>query len=216
MRRRVSFFHRSGVHLKEKRSVVSSPSPGNRGQSWSFRQRLLHAATACERPMGIQIVVHGSGMPWLEGLVRRLADSGVAAESSVPGLDSIEVNGSSRWNESRGLSRSMPSRLAAFVRRTWRDTRVPFWSRRVAACLWMVICSPHPNLLTGDAEGLQPLAEQLSGSGLLEGIHLAVPAGSSCTTVRAQPDWLRGVFQRIKARALSRRTDKEAKPEVGG
>ena len=166
--------------------------------------------------MGIQIVVHGSGMPWLEGLVRRLADSGVAAESSVPGLDSIEVNGSSRWNESRGLSRSMPSRLAAFVRRTWRDTRVPFWSRRVAACLWMVICSPHPNLLTGDAEGLQPLAEQLSGSGLLEGIHLAVPAGSSCTTVRAQPDWLRGVFQRIKARALSRRTDKEAKPEVGG
>ena len=144
MRRRVSFFHRSGLHLKEEWSVVSSSSAGNRGQFWSFRQRLLHAATACERPMGIQIVVHGSGMPWLEGLVRRLADSGVAAESSVPGLDSIEVNGSSRWNESRGLPRSMPSRLAAFVRRTWRDTRVPFWSRRVAACLWMATCQLPP------------------------------------------------------------------------
>ena len=76
--------------------------------------------------------------------------------------------------------------------------------------------STHPNLLAGDAEGLQPLAEQLSGSGLLEGIHLALPAGSSRTTVLAQPDWLRGVFQRIKACALSRRTGKEAKPEVGG
>jgi hypothetical protein len=66
--------------------------PGEkRGQSWTSMQQLLNAATSGDRPMRIHFVVHGAAMPWFESLVRRLAEPGSAAESSIHGLSSIEI-----------------------------------------------------------------------------------------------------------------------------
>jgi hypothetical protein len=49
------------------------------------------AAVGGDLPMGIHIVVHGSGMPWFQAMVKRLVQKPDTQESTVPGLDTVEL-----------------------------------------------------------------------------------------------------------------------------
>jgi len=62
-----------------------------RGQAWPAMQRLLAAAARGEAPMGVHIVVHSSGMPWLQALVQRLARAPGSSETLIPGFDTPEL-----------------------------------------------------------------------------------------------------------------------------
>jgi hypothetical protein len=71
------------------RSFHSQQQEG-RGQSWHAMKLLLRAAAAGDAPMGVHIVVHGSGMPWLLQLVERLCFGSSDGFGPVEGLQTPE------------------------------------------------------------------------------------------------------------------------------
>ncbi len=71
------------------RSFMSKPGE-DRGQAWPAMRRLLAAAVSGETPMGVHFVVHSSGMPWLQALVKRLIRSSADGEDVIPGFDTPE------------------------------------------------------------------------------------------------------------------------------
>ena len=62
-----------------------------RGQAWPAMKRLLAASVSGDTPMGVHIVVHSAGMPWLQALVQRLVKDPCTSDTSIPGLDTPEL-----------------------------------------------------------------------------------------------------------------------------
>lgn len=96
-----------------------------RGQAWPAMRRLLAAAAGGDLPMGVHLVVHGSGMPWLQALVERLVPPPGSSEVPVPGLESVE--------QRRRLLRSVtllapictPERLLRLLDQLWGEWSLP-------------------------------------------------------------------------------------------
>jgi len=62
-----------------------------RGEAWPAMKRLLAAAASGDTPMGVHIVVHSSGMPWFQALVKRLVKDPSTSDTLIPGLDTPEL-----------------------------------------------------------------------------------------------------------------------------
>lgn len=96
-----------------------------RGQAWPAMRRLLVAAAGGDAPMGIHVVVHGSGMPWFQALVERLVPQPGTGEAPVPGLESVE--------QRRRILRSVtllapictPERLLQLLDQLWGEWSLP-------------------------------------------------------------------------------------------
>lgn len=96
-----------------------------RGQAWPAMRRLLAAAAGGDAPMGIHLVVHGSGMPWFQALIERLLPGPGTGEAPVPGLESVE--------QRRCLIRSItllapictPERLLRLLDQLWGEWSLP-------------------------------------------------------------------------------------------
>ena len=106
------------------RSFTSNPGE-SRGQAWSAMQVLLAAAASGDTPMGVHFIVHGSGMPWFQALVQRIADNADSDPATIPGLHTPEL----RRRILRSITLLAPictvERVQELLVKLWGDWTIP-------------------------------------------------------------------------------------------